>query len=127
MIGTGIVPPAPAALKLVAVQYAPCPVCKNLMNRVNFAHSSGVIVDVCTRHGTWFDQDELREVLEFISGGGLEAARARELRQTPASLPTSQGLPTTDDPWRIVRPILDGDNAKLILNAVATFTSRRKL
>lgn len=127
MIGTGIVPPAPAALKLGSVQYAPCPICKNLMNRVNFAHSSGVIVDVCSRHGTWFDQDELRQVLEFISSGGLETARARELRQTPTSLPTSHALPTTDDPWRIVRPILDGDDAKLIINAVVTFTGRRKL
>jgi hypothetical protein len=94
------------------------------MNRLNFAHTSGVIVDVCTRHGTWFDADELRRVLEFITAGGLEAARARELRQTPSSpLPAA----SMDDPWKIVRPILDGDNAKLIINALVTFTGRKKL
>src|SRR4051812_43321923 len=99
---------------------------KNLMNRVNFAHTSGVIVDVCTKHGTWFDADELRRVLEFITSGGLEAARARELRQTPISSPPVPAS-ALEDPWRIVRPILDGDDAKLIINALVTFTGRRKI
>ncbi len=56
------------------IHYIPCPVCKTLMNRVNFAHCSGVIVNVCTQHGTWFDKDELRRIVEFIRAGGLEAA-----------------------------------------------------
>jgi Zn-finger nucleic acid-binding protein len=51
------------------------------MNRVNFAHCSGVIVDVCKGHGTWFDSDELSRIVEFIRGGGLEAARTREKAQ----------------------------------------------
>jgi Zn-finger nucleic acid-binding protein len=51
------------------------------MNRVNFAHCSGVIVDVCKGHGTWFDQDELTEIVAFIRAGGLEASRAREKLQ----------------------------------------------
>jgi len=124
MIGTGIATPPRSAIKLESVHYAPCPICTRLMNRLNFAHTSGVIVDVCTSHGTWFDADELRRVLEFITAGGLEAARARELRQTPSS-----PLPATsmDDPWKIVRPILDGDDAKLIINALVTFTGRKKL
>jgi Zn-finger nucleic acid-binding protein len=61
------------------VRYLPCPVCKKLMNRVNFAGYSNVIVDVCKNHGTWFDRDELRRVIEFIRSGGLESARRREL------------------------------------------------
>ena len=122
MIATGITPPAPARVKLDTVHYAPCPVCKNLMNRVNFAHASGVIVDVCTNHGTWFDEDELRRVLEFISAGGLEAARLRELRQTPPTSP----MPGVDDPWKVVRPSLDGPDAKLIINALVTFAGRNK-
>jgi Zn-finger nucleic acid-binding protein len=126
LLGTGIPTPAAARITLGAVEYAPCPECKNLMNRVNFAHTSGVIVDVCTKHGTWFDADELRRVLEFITSGGLEAARARELRQTPISSPPVPASPL-EDPWRIVRPILDGDDAKLIINALVTFTGRRKL
>jgi Zn-finger nucleic acid-binding protein len=37
-----------------------------------------VVVDVCKGHGTWFDRDELRQIVEFVRGGGLEASRARE-------------------------------------------------
>jgi Zn-finger nucleic acid-binding protein len=124
MLATGIATPAPERIKLQAVNYAPCPICKNLMNRVNFAHSSGVIVDVCSAHGTWFDADELRRVLEFITAGGLEAARAREMRQTPS---VSVSATPMDDPWKIVRPILDGDDAKLIISALVTFSGRKKL
>ena len=63
------------------VRYVPCPVCGKLMNRVNFAHCSHVVVDVCNVHGTWFDKDELRRIVEFIRAGGLETARAREMAQ----------------------------------------------
>jgi len=63
------------------VRYVPCPQCGQLMNRVNFAHCSGVVVDVCKGHGTWFDRDELAEIVEFIRTGGLEAARTREKEQ----------------------------------------------
>ncbi|MGH9743717.1 MAG: hypothetical protein ACRD51_15340, partial [Candidatus Acidiferrum sp.] len=52
-----------------------------LMNRVNFAHCSHVIVDVCKAHGTWFDKDELRRTVEFIRAGGLEKARDQQLQQ----------------------------------------------
>jgi Zn-finger nucleic acid-binding protein len=62
------------------VRYVPCPECSQLMNRVNFARCSGVVVDVCKGHGTWFDRDELRQIVEFIRGGGLEVARERERR-----------------------------------------------
>jgi Zn-finger nucleic acid-binding protein len=48
------------------------------MNRINFGHRSGVIVDVCGRHGTWFDAGELTRVLEWIASGALENERARE-------------------------------------------------
>ncbi|HMF57614.1 MAG TPA: zf-TFIIB domain-containing protein, partial [Pyrinomonadaceae bacterium] len=61
------------------VRYVPCPECGQLMNRINFARCSGVIVDVCKGHGTWFDRDELRQIVEFIRAGGLDASRAREL------------------------------------------------
>jgi Zn-finger nucleic acid-binding protein len=61
------------------IRYLPCPVCGELMNRVNFANFSNVIVDVCRQHGTWFDRDELRRIVEFIRDGGLDKARAREM------------------------------------------------
>lgn len=77
------------------IRYVPCPVCGNLMNRVNFAHCSNVIVDVCNRHGTWFDRDELRKIVEFIRAGGLDEARAKEiaeLEERRRQLSTSQAL-----------------------------------
>jgi Zn-finger nucleic acid-binding protein len=63
------------------IHYIPCPVCKELMNRVNFAHCSQVIVNVCNRHGTWFDKDELRRIVEFIRAGGIETERARQIQE----------------------------------------------
>jgi len=58
--------------------YISCPVCGQLMNRINFAHISGVILDVCRDHGTWFNRDELRRVIEFIRAGGLAKLRQRQ-------------------------------------------------
>jgi Zn-finger nucleic acid-binding protein len=76
----GLASPAPthAVRETSKVQYVPCPECSQLMNRINFARCSGVIVDVCKGHGTWFDRDELSRIVEFIRDGGLEASRARE-------------------------------------------------
>ena len=48
------------------------------MSRFNFANCSGVILDSCRPHGVWFDSDELRRIVEFISGGGLDMSRAKE-------------------------------------------------
>jgi Zn-finger nucleic acid-binding protein len=62
----------------IRISYAPCPECAQLMNRVNFARCSGVVVDICKGHGTWFDKDELSRIVEFIRAGGLEASRAKE-------------------------------------------------
>ena len=72
-------PVAPPVVVLEPVKYRPCPVCHQFMNRVNYAKRSGVVLDVCKGHGLWFDQDELRRVLAFIAGGGLDRAREREL------------------------------------------------
>jgi Zn-finger nucleic acid-binding protein len=69
---------ASAAHETSKIHYVPCPECSQLMNRMNFARCSGVIVDVCKKHGTWFDRDELSRIVEFISDGGLNAARAKE-------------------------------------------------
>jgi Zn-finger nucleic acid-binding protein len=59
------------------VRYVPCPHCKQLMNRINFANCSGVVVDVCKGHGTWFDRDELRQIIEYIRGGGMVVSREK--------------------------------------------------
>jgi Zn-finger nucleic acid-binding protein len=65
--------------KVETVRYVPCPECRKLMNRENFAHSSGIVIDTCKQDGIWFDADELRRVIEFIRGGGIEAARKRDI------------------------------------------------
>lgn len=65
----------------IKVRYFPCPQCGQLMNRMNFARCSGVIIDVCRGHGTWFDRDELRGIIEFIRGGGLQLSRQKEKRE----------------------------------------------
>src|SRR3712207_7332440 len=49
----------------------PCPSCKQLMHRVNFAGQSGVIIDMCKDHGVWFEREELRKIVEFIRAGGM--------------------------------------------------------
>ena len=63
------------------IKYLPCPSCKNLMSRYNFGRSSGVIIDRCTSHGTWFDATELERVLAFVRTGGLDVARRREIEE----------------------------------------------
>ncbi len=73
----GISPPA-AQLKRT---YIPCPVCNKLMNRRQFANCSRIIIDWCKAHGTWFDRDELRQIMQFILDGGLTKAREREKLQ----------------------------------------------
>ena len=41
--------------------------------------SSGVIVDVCRAHGTFFDVGELPRVIEYVQQGGLEKAEKKEI------------------------------------------------
>lgn len=63
------------------IRYLPCPACRKLMNRVNFARCSSVVVDVCRVHGTWFDQNELQRIVQFIQQGGFIKAKKRELQE----------------------------------------------
>lgn len=64
--------------------YVKCPTCRTVMNRKLFATGSGVVVDVCKQHGTFFDAGELPAIIEFAQSGGLaiaakkDAERARE-------------------------------------------------
>jgi Zn-finger nucleic acid-binding protein len=60
------------------VVYRSCPACTQIMSRRNFARISGIIVDECRNHGTFFDAGELEDVLAFVRSGGLMLARRRE-------------------------------------------------
>lgn len=64
-----------------APMYVKCPDCGQLMNRRNFGRCSGVIVDVCPAHGTWFDARELPMIVEFVADGGLEEGERRDLER----------------------------------------------
>jgi Zn-finger nucleic acid-binding protein len=63
------------------VRYVACPVCHALMNRRSFGAGSGVIIDTCAKHGTWFDPGELPRVLSFIESGGLSRLRQRKTEE----------------------------------------------
>ena len=88
------------------VKYVPCPICKNLMNRNNFGHISGVIVDTCRDDGIWLDNRELNRIIKFIEDGGLvkgrEFAERNALRsaknRTKSSLPS---LPIDQKLWGV--------------------------
>jgi len=71
-------------------RYRKCPYCGLLMQRRQYARRSGVILDVCRRHGVWFDPHELPQVLSWIrSGGDPEPTRKRsKLRGQAAGEPT---------------------------------------
>ena len=71
---------AKAVIAPETVHYRPCPECGRMMNRTNYGHISGVILDTCKEHGIWFDKDELRRVLEFIQKGGLDKVREHQIR-----------------------------------------------
>jgi Zn-finger nucleic acid-binding protein len=82
VLGAAILAPRHDGLKSeTTVRYVPCPQCGQLMNRFNFAKCSGVVVDVCKGHGTWFDRDELRAIVEFIRDGGMELSRKKILQE----------------------------------------------
>lgn len=80
VLGAALPAPAhqPPSSDAEKIRYVPCPQCSQLMNRINFARCSGVIVDVCKGHGTWFDRDELSGIVQFIRGGGLAVSRQKE-------------------------------------------------
>jgi Zn-finger nucleic acid-binding protein len=59
--------------------YLKCPTCRVVMNRKLFAAGSGVIVDVCRTHGTFFDAGELPAVIDYVMQGGLDAAEKKKI------------------------------------------------
>jgi Zn-finger nucleic acid-binding protein len=127
VLGGASSPPARIELKLEEVRYLSCPRCRTLMNRVNFAGRSGVIIDACRGHGTWFDRNELQNIVNFIRSGGLEIARERQQEQLEATkrrvtpVPAGSIGPTMNAP----RTLGDGWDATdviyLVLRELAEF------
>jgi Zn-finger nucleic acid-binding protein len=61
--------------------YRKCPVCSELMTRINYAKRSGILLDRCALHGIWFDARELEEALRWIRIGGEQLAKERDRRE----------------------------------------------
>ncbi len=56
--------------RLREVVYRRCPTCLAHMARRNWGKASGVVIDQCPRHGSWFDHGELEQILTWIRAGG---------------------------------------------------------
>ena len=70
------------------VRYLACPTCGDRMSRSLFGKRSGIVVDVCKIHGTWFDSDELSRAAAFAESQAKDAG-ARVADRGP-------GAPTPD-------------------------------
>jgi len=73
--------------KIDPVRYIPCPVCKELMLRKNWGNYSGVVVNKCEKHGTWFSSNEqLEKIKEYIAYGGIEYEKLQMNQQDLAGI-----------------------------------------
>lgn len=76
-----------------AKYYRKCPQCLIVMNRKNYARSSDIIIDVCNKHGMWFDIHELDEILEFIRSGDLLKQQEKAARKAKRSSKRNNAQP----------------------------------
>ncbi|HET9955003.1 MAG TPA: zf-TFIIB domain-containing protein [Polyangiaceae bacterium] len=98
-VQTELVTGPPRAKHIVgSVAYRACPICSALMWRKNFGARSGVIVDVCARHGSFMDPGELPDILTFVSRGGLERERREKADQARKKDVALRALPESRDP-----------------------------
>jgi Zn-finger nucleic acid-binding protein len=96
--GGGTPAETPAADAAHPIHYRPCVICGTLMNRRNYGRKSGVIVDVCARHGIWFDLHELDRLLLWIREGGEERADRMQREQERIEV-RQQRLGESLPPW----------------------------
>lgn len=113
--------------------YIKCPVCANMMNRINFGARSGVVIDRCKEHGVWLDAGELRQLSEWMKAGGklldkerkesrnkeelmLEERRRQRSRQSGTST-ANDNFDRFDSSMRSETDLLD-----ILFNAVRFFT-----
>lgn len=61
--------------------YRPCPECSDLMVPRNYGRQSGIVIDLCRRHGAWFDADELSRILDWVAAGNLKLAQEAQQKE----------------------------------------------
>lgn len=76
-------------------RYRHCVDCGKMMNQQTYGRGSGVIIDICRKHGIWFDADELHEIVQWISKGGrtdkeFAEKRKKSISKEPIFGPRSQ-------------------------------------
>ncbi len=113
------------------VAYIKCPVCSELMNRVNFGVRSGVVVDRCKAHGVWLDGGELRHLFEWMKLGGklLDQERQEQIKREEQKMqerrekttPYRSGSPAFEDYGDPLRQS-DPDLFDIISAAIRFFT-----
>lgn len=90
------------------VAYIKCPVCSQLMNRVNFGVKSGVIVDRCKDHGVWLDGGELRHLMEWMKMGGKLLDQERREQEKREELKKQSEPPERQTVYRDEPSLFDG-------------------
>jgi Zn-finger nucleic acid-binding protein len=114
------------------VAYIKCPVCSELMNRVNFGAQSGVIVDRCKPHGVWLDGGELRQLFEWMKLGGklLEQERQEQAKKDAAKREAEQrqklsgyggGESTSFETYGGALRVSDPDLFEIVFRAIRIF------
>ncbi|HQR44515.1 MAG TPA: zinc ribbon domain-containing protein [Thermoanaerobaculia bacterium] len=73
----GEAPPGPEKLPK-RFHYRKCPFCPGLMTRRNYGAGSGVILDLCGKHGVFLDRGELTAIVDFLENGGRDRTMRRE-------------------------------------------------
>jgi Zn-finger nucleic acid-binding protein len=124
---TGLLIPSPVQLD-PAVRYLKCPQCQNLMNRMNYASRSGIVINICRAHGVWLDRDEMRQIVAFITAGGLDRARQAEteelqearLSETSSLDPFQSGVLT---PGGLFHNSFNADERYQLLKGIASISN----
>ena len=52
-------------------RYLLCPDCEQPMMPRNFEFRSGILLDICSKHGVWMDHGELEAVIDWIRAHGV--------------------------------------------------------
>lgn len=78
-----------------AAQRIKCPICYYWMDATDFEKCPELVIDVCRRHGTWLDANELHSMLRFLKDGGpAKPAIAVHTPLKPAAVPALAGAAT---------------------------------